>query len=347
MIAGFTHHGGGIAAAMARWGDAGRLAGPVNRHQPRPWAGRVAFDWRALPDAGALAALERAAAEHFGASPTHCCALPGSELGLRLIGHILGGPATYLWPAYRTHGAAFADGVAGHDGPGRAPLLLANPNNPDGRIVPPETCAWHDTLAARGGWLVVDEAFADATPMSRSRPCGALAGPGGAALVWQVLRAGRAAAGLCAGARCCDGAAGPVGRLAAGAAALAMARPPIAIRRGGRTRGDLARRAAHGCHAGRHDLRATGQCPHFRLIRDARAPEVFAQPWPATASCRARLSMMRAGCVWVPAGGRLARLDRALAMVEGAVWARWRSMRRWAGRGCIGASAIRWACSRG
>jgi cobalamin biosynthetic protein CobC len=36
-----------------------------------------------------------------------------------------------------------------------------------------------------------------------------------------------------------------------GAAALAMARPPIAIRRGGRTRGDLARRASAWMPAGR------------------------------------------------------------------------------------------------
>jgi histidinol-phosphate/aromatic aminotransferase/cobyric acid decarboxylase-like protein len=31
--------------------------------------------------------------------------------------------------------------VAGHDGRDAPTLLLANPNNPDGRIVPPETCA--------------------------------------------------------------------------------------------------------------------------------------------------------------------------------------------------------------
>ncbi|PLK50833.1 threonine-phosphate decarboxylase [Uliginosibacterium sp. TH139] len=44
-------------------------------------------------------------------------------------------------------------------------LLLTNPNNPTGRIVPPTTLReWHSRLAARGGLLVVDEAFIDATP---------------------------------------------------------------------------------------------------------------------------------------------------------------------------------------
>ncbi|MEN3110579.1 threonine-phosphate decarboxylase CobD [Uliginosibacterium paludis] len=44
-------------------------------------------------------------------------------------------------------------------------LLLANPNNPTGRLLPPAPLLdWHARLAARGGLLVVDEAFIDATP---------------------------------------------------------------------------------------------------------------------------------------------------------------------------------------
>lgn len=44
-------------------------------------------------------------------------------------------------------------------------LVLANPNNPTGRLIPAATLLeWHAGLAARGGWLVVDEAFMDATP---------------------------------------------------------------------------------------------------------------------------------------------------------------------------------------
>jgi cobalamin biosynthesis protein CobC len=44
-------------------------------------------------------------------------------------------------------------------------LVVINPNNPTGRRWPVATLLdWHARLAARGGWLVVDEAFMDATP---------------------------------------------------------------------------------------------------------------------------------------------------------------------------------------
>ena len=44
-------------------------------------------------------------------------------------------------------------------------LVVSNPNNPTGeRAAPAELLEWHGRLAARGGWLVVDEAFADSTP---------------------------------------------------------------------------------------------------------------------------------------------------------------------------------------
>lgn len=41
-------------------------------------------------------------------------------------------------------------------------LVVCNPNNPTGAVVPPERLLrWADRLSARGGWLIVDEAFAD------------------------------------------------------------------------------------------------------------------------------------------------------------------------------------------
>jgi cobalamin biosynthesis protein CobC len=44
-------------------------------------------------------------------------------------------------------------------------LVVCNPNNPTGeRVTPAELLEWHARLSARGGWLVVDEAFADSTP---------------------------------------------------------------------------------------------------------------------------------------------------------------------------------------
>ncbi|MDZ5602053.1 threonine-phosphate decarboxylase CobD [Pseudomonas sp. RP23018S] len=44
-------------------------------------------------------------------------------------------------------------------------LVLVNPNNPTGRLITrARLLDWHARLAARGGWLVVDEAFIDNDP---------------------------------------------------------------------------------------------------------------------------------------------------------------------------------------
>ena len=44
-------------------------------------------------------------------------------------------------------------------------LVWINPNNPTGQLIAPATLLrWHSRLQKRGSWLVVDEAFIDATP---------------------------------------------------------------------------------------------------------------------------------------------------------------------------------------
>lgn len=44
-------------------------------------------------------------------------------------------------------------------------MVICNPNNPTGATVAPELLLqWAASLAARGGWLIVDEAFGDMTP---------------------------------------------------------------------------------------------------------------------------------------------------------------------------------------
>ena len=80
-----------------------------------------------------------------------------------------------LDPGYAEHAYAWRN--AGHEVAGVAAerldevvqgsdvLLLIHPNNPTGARFPVEQLlAWHARLAARGGWLVVDEAFMDDTP---------------------------------------------------------------------------------------------------------------------------------------------------------------------------------------
>lgn len=122
----------------------------------------MSVDWRPLPDPTALAELERAAARHFGTEPHLCLAVPGSESGLRALGHVLQLPGEHRPLSYSTHAAAFPRGA----GPGRpGVLVIANPNNPDGTLTPRRVLL--DALAqqeANGGWLLVDEAFADCMP---------------------------------------------------------------------------------------------------------------------------------------------------------------------------------------
>ncbi|WP_313534542.1 aminotransferase class I/II-fold pyridoxal phosphate-dependent enzyme [Sphingomonas sp.] len=169
------HHGGNLAAARARYGDGPwlDLSTGIN---PVPWAIPRDLDVTLgpLPNPSLLADLEAAAAAHFGVVQDHVCAVPGSEMGLRLLGPLLGGRACHQVPGYRTHGAAFADSIpvsAGMPVPEDAALLLANPNNPCGTLRDRATLeALAAERTAAGGWLIVDEAFADAHPEASIAP---------------------------------------------------------------------------------------------------------------------------------------------------------------------------------
>jgi len=162
----WTLHGGGLAAAKSHFGDDDwiDLSTGIN---PHPWPGTatLAFDWQRLPDAQDLARLEAVAAGYFGVDARHVCAVPGTEIGLRLVGALVDEPAQHVAPGYRTHGAMVAgsDPIDWHEAQDTTgALILANPNNPDGRAIPADTM--RDLLARRNGWLLVDEAFADSHP---------------------------------------------------------------------------------------------------------------------------------------------------------------------------------------
>lgn len=160
----WTWHGGQLAQARKAFGDGGEpwidLSTGIN---PNPWPGaeRVAIDWTRLPDADALTDLEAAAAAYFGADPACMLALPGTEIGLRLLREHLPAPVRYRWPSYRTH-AEMAPNATATVAPDAAAgtLILANPNNPDGLVTPAAMLRAQMTE----GWLVIDEAFADPDP---------------------------------------------------------------------------------------------------------------------------------------------------------------------------------------
>lgn len=171
MSGAWTWHGGSLESAKQHFGahevgdDWIDLSTGINPH-PWPHAAAMTFDWQRLPDVCALARLEAITAAYLGVDPRHVCAVPGTEIGLRLVGASLGGSACHVAPGYRTHremiaGSAAIDGAKARHSAGT--LILANPNNPDGRAIDAETI--RELLVGRTGWLLIDEAFGDVDPV--------------------------------------------------------------------------------------------------------------------------------------------------------------------------------------
>jgi len=166
----WTFHGGRLREAQAVYGQPIEawldLSTGINPH-PWPHVG-VPINWARLPDEVALGELESSAAQYFGVKPANLCAVPGTEVGLRLLGGLLPARPAYISPGYRTY-ATMTKGVAtpveslmtlkGSS------IILANPNNPDGRIIEYEEMRKLLRRLSRGQhWLIVDEAFVDVEP---------------------------------------------------------------------------------------------------------------------------------------------------------------------------------------
>ena len=198
-------------------------------------------------------------------------------------------------------------------------ILLGNPNNPDGRVHAPETLmSIARRIGERGGWLIVDEAFADAVP--------------GASILPHLTRYDRVLvfrsfgkfyglAGVRLGFAC--GHAALVERLRAligswPVSALALTVGSAAYRDAGwakAARLDLRERAARlDTLLGRHGLAASGACPLFRLVTDAGAGTLFDRLGRAgilTRPFEHRADWLRLGLPGDDAA--FDRLDRALA----------------------------------
>lgn len=148
-----------------------------------------------LPDPEDICVLEAAAGESFGIGAPRVIATPGSDLALRALGRVFAGRrVAVVRPGYSGHVLTWGDApvtLVGVDDLELAArehevVLLANPNNPDGRLIerarllvvaeqfsrasPP-----HAGESRSGGALIVDEAFADLAP--EHSLCGALDEP--------------------------------------------------------------------------------------------------------------------------------------------------------------------------
>ena len=168
-------HGGGVIAASKRYGIPADgwldLSTGINPNGwPVPQIPPAV--WRRLPEAedGLIAA----ASAHYQTD----CVLPvaGSQAVIQTLPK-LRAPCRVgvLAPSYNEHRHAWLR--ANHAVENIAVdaidaaiarldvMVICNPNNPTAVSFAPETLlAWCARLAARGGWLIVDEAFVDATP---------------------------------------------------------------------------------------------------------------------------------------------------------------------------------------
>ena len=177
-IAAASGHGGRLAAASAAYPRAPRpwldLSTGVN---PQAWPGRRASreEISRLPDPGRLADLEAAAARAFGvAEPARVVATAGAEAGLRGLARRLPvREVDIVAPTYSGHEAAWRAAavpvwlirVEDVRTSAAAALVLVNPNNPDGRVIPrDELVALAEARDALGLWTIVDESFVETAP---------------------------------------------------------------------------------------------------------------------------------------------------------------------------------------
>jgi cobalamin biosynthetic protein CobC len=174
-------HGGNLAAARQLFPDAPEpfidLSTGINPHSyPMPPLSPDLF--ARLPEPAALGRLAAMAAEAYGApSRDHVVPAPGTQILLAPVAALVRpGKAAVLGPTYAEFSRAAA--LAGHDVAEVQDIselqdadlaVVANPNNPDGRIFKKHQLVdLADARRRRGGLLVVDEAFMDVGPVGVS-----------------------------------------------------------------------------------------------------------------------------------------------------------------------------------
>ncbi|MCP4327839.1 MAG: threonine-phosphate decarboxylase [Alphaproteobacteria bacterium] len=172
------HHGGGLDAVRplkTSRGDAWIDLSTGINPWPYPLPKIESAAWHRLPGVELLEAALDAARSCYGApQDARLVAAPGSQALIQWLPWLRSrGRVAVLGHTYGEH--AYCWGQAGHDVAvvddlGDAirtadVVVVTNPNNPDGRVrAPAELREAAVLLAARGGWLIVDEAFADLQP---------------------------------------------------------------------------------------------------------------------------------------------------------------------------------------
>ncbi len=186
-------HGGDLAAAEREFGrpDEGWLDLSTGINPASyPVAVFSSDVWRKLPERRLYDAVFASLRDYLGLADNRAAvAAPGTQAFIQWLPYLRAPSRVAVWtPTYAEH--AYCWQQAGHSVRAIAPALttgnadarftaftdevrhgdvdvvvVVNPNNPDGICHDPTRLEeLRSLLAARGGWLIVDEAFADAVP---------------------------------------------------------------------------------------------------------------------------------------------------------------------------------------
>lgn len=170
-------HGGGVAAAAAVYGGAPEtwldLSTGLNPCPPS-LPDIPHHVWHRLPDADLLDKAQTRARGYYQ-SPVQPLAVPGTQAVIQLLPRLVpkGQRVAILGPTYGEYERSFRaygvdvdvldtlDGIRADHGM----VVLVNPNNPTGRIIPKaDVAALYKKLSGWNTKLVIDEAFADTMP---------------------------------------------------------------------------------------------------------------------------------------------------------------------------------------
>ena len=175
-------HGGDLDSARRQFPDATEpwldlstginpIAYPLPPLSPEVWA--------RLPQQSDLRELEAVAANAYGAAPAKLVAAPGTQALIQWLPRLFAANRVgILRTTYQEHAATWrACGAVVetvHEASALAEFdvgILVNPNNPDGRLIgPAELTPLVPHFAARGGLLIIDEAFMDVAPAQSFAP---------------------------------------------------------------------------------------------------------------------------------------------------------------------------------
>ena len=174
LLDGPAEHGGDLAAIRAAHPQAPQpwidLSTGINPW-PYPLGQIPRAAWQVLPGSADLERVRVAAAAHYGAEPGQVVLAPGSQAIIQWLPRLRGrSRVAILAPTYDEHARSWA--ACGHQvtfagsleriGRDIDVVIVGRPNNPDGGVASFSALAETATrVGRRGGWLIVDEAFAD------------------------------------------------------------------------------------------------------------------------------------------------------------------------------------------